>query len=142
MAKHNKRGKAMERILEQVRPEAKPNRAVCLMLFEDENCARHHWSKMSGGKLYTVAADQHSVLHRGDMKLVDQIGANVDGCEDLTNLARDYWNASPTKTPCIEVLVHEATVIELIGTELQRKEEFKNRFISHGHEPEPFDHEP
>ena len=44
------------------------------MVFEDEKCARMHWAKMSGGKLYEVQIVKADILQRGDMRLVDEIG--------------------------------------------------------------------
>jgi hypothetical protein len=77
MSKHPEKGKLAEVALEKSRPRKKPKRKECLMLFEDEECARDHWAKMKDGKLYRVEIDDDDILHRGDMKLVDAIGEAV-----------------------------------------------------------------
>ncbi len=63
---------AIEAIFERVRPANKPVRATSLFLFVDERSAKKHWSKMTGGCLYIVEADQSGCIHKGDMRLVDQ----------------------------------------------------------------------
>ena len=139
--KHNEMGKAMEEALSKARPAGKPNRSDCLMLFEDESCAKKHWSKMSDGKLYSVFVDEEMVLHRGDMHLAESIGVGAFRGDNVSDLSRRYWEGDLTESPCVEILTREGTIAEQIGTEQQRQEEFKRRYISRKDGPEPFQEE-
>lgn len=142
MSKHNDAGEAMEKALEAARPkEKKPPRAECLMLFEDEDCARKHWAKMTDGKLYSVSIGETPVLHRGDMKLAEEVGERAMKGEDVTDLAKKYWDEKHTDNPCVEVLVREGIVTRLIGTDEERKQYFRARFIRRADCPEPFEKE-
>ncbi len=138
---HNEAGMKMEAALSKGRPDGKPDRAECLMLFEDEDCARKHWSKMSNGKLYTVAAQEGEVLHRGDMRLAESIGDGAHRGNDVSELARRYWEGELTDSPCVEVLVLEGVIVECIGMEAERVEEFRSRFLSQREDSEPFEEE-
>lgn len=126
---HPDSGKRAEAILDDVKPEGKPHRKDCLMLFESEDAARKHWSKMSNGKLYEVEIDAAKILHRGDMNLVDEIGALIkQGDDDQAHArARDYWLKTPEAKACIEVLIGQGQVKRLIGDNAARIEEFRKR---------------
>jgi hypothetical protein len=141
IAKHTDAGEVMEKALELARPEEKTPRAECLMLFEDEDCAKMHWAKMKGGKLYSVLIGDAPVLHRGDMRLAEEVGERAIKGENVTDLARRYWDGELSSSPCIEVLVKTGIITALIGSDDQRKEYFKKRFIRRADGPEPFENE-
>jgi hypothetical protein len=141
MDKHHSLGKQAEKIVEAARPKGKPPRECCLMLFEDENCARKHWAKMSGAKLYEVAIREKDVLHRGDMQLIDMIGEALAGGKDTAGFAPSYWQEGSTANPCFEILTSKATVLAILGTDQERKEEFRRRHLSPREGKEPFEDE-
>lgn len=136
MQEHHELGTKAESLMAEHKPDGKPNREDCLMLFEDEDCARRHWAKMSDGKLYQVEALDSDVLHRGDMRLVDGMGERIRVDEDATALVHLYWNEDMTDEPCVEVLVSGGTVVAQLGTNADRIEEFKRRFLNIRHDEE------
>ena len=126
MGKHPEKGKRAELALANSKPDGKPNRSDCLMLFEDEVCARNHWSKMTGGRLYRIEVDEADILHRGDMKLIDTIGerlwqsSTADVSEDTTR----YWGGEETGG-CMETIAKKGVVLEELGDEKSRQKWFK-----------------
>jgi hypothetical protein len=121
--------KVVEDALEQYRPPDKAKRATCLFVFEDEMCAKKHWSKMIGGKLYRVAIDKRQILHRGDMALMDEMKALSEKGQDLRDLAVKYWCGHLSATPEIELLVSSATVIGVVSkSEEERRKYLKERW--------------
>lgn len=101
-------------LLDDKRPADKPERLKCLMLFENEECARNYCALMdcSTRKLYSVSISEDAVLHRADMHIVDNIDAAYrDNAMPDDNLPHDYWCGVLLKDPCVEVLVEEGTVV-------------------------------
>lgn len=139
---HPEKGKRAEEILEAQRPEDKPIRRQCLMVFEDEVCARRHWSKMSDGKLYEVELTATAILHRGDMRFVDAIGEALDDAAAASQLARQYWDGEMTAKPIVEVLLLDGKVSAVISdSEHERLVEFKKVYQIRGFDPNESDEE-
>lgn len=137
ISKHPLKGKEAERILARRKPESKPERSVCLMVFEDENCARRHWAKMSGGKLYEVQIVKADILHRGDMRLVDEIGESLTYEAVAEKIADRYWAGEITDKPIVELLLREAIIARLISDDhAERRAEFKRCFGIKGMDPQ------
>ena len=127
MSMHNQLGKAVEKALASVRPAGKPSRETCLMLFEDETCAREFCARMNGTlNIASIAAG--SILHRGDMHLIEEMARRVEERKEFLNEARRYWDGELTKVPCVEVLVRAGTIVDLIEDEYDREAEFQ-RYI-------------
>jgi hypothetical protein len=143
MSKHREKGKFAEAALEKSRPPKKPTRQRCLMLFEDEECARDHWAKMKDGRLYRVEIDDADILHQGEMKLVDAIGEALSksASADVSTETTKYWNGEDSGR-CMETLASEGVVLEELGDEKSRIERFKKLIgFSRSLEPEPFQEE-
>lgn len=87
--------KAVEDALEICRPPYKVQRTSCVFVFEEEKCAKKHWSKMSNGKLYSAQLDDDLILHRGDMALMDAMKEMVESGNDISELALKYWAGYP-----------------------------------------------
>jgi hypothetical protein len=141
MDMHHDAGRLMEEALAAGKPDGKPERRDCLMLFEDEACARAHWLKMTDGKLYSVEIDDAEILHRGDMALTDSIGALLLQKQSPDDLVRQYWAGGLTGALKVEVLVRSGIVHCLIGTNEQRIKAFRKKYISHKSGPEPYEDE-
>jgi hypothetical protein len=117
--KHKSIGTAMEDLLRATAPPGKPERAEQLFIFEDEDCARYHYVKTTGGRLYRVTIEG-KIAHHGDMALLDEIGRTVDEAK-RKRLAHQYWDGKPSCNPCIEVMVPAARVInEITFTQADR----------------------
>ncbi len=124
--------KDVEDALENFRPKSKPQRTTCLFLFEDEICARMHWSMMKDGKLYEASIDECCIFHRGDMALMDRMKDTAESGGDLSLLAKQYWNGEFGEKPEIELLVPSAIVVKIIETsDVARRAHLEKRWISH-----------
>jgi hypothetical protein len=133
LEKHLEKGIKAEELLEQRRPPDKPARPSAFYIFEDKDCAEWHWAKARAkspdARLYRVKAIG-TILHRGDMKLVDAIGEAVDPAQ-RDQLANDYWFSVIGDKPCVEVLVESASIIdEIVLTEEDRKDIWTKRGIT------------
>lgn len=113
----------IEHIFESVRPENKPTRSNCLYLFEDISVAKKHWSKMTEGKLYEVEIDENLILHRADMRLVDDAFLAEEESEAI-KCASNYWEGQETTTSRIEVLVQNATVTNIVSKDQHERGNF------------------
>lgn len=126
---HPEAGQRLETLMRERKPEAKPDRSDCLMLFRDEEAARCYHSKMEGGCLYRVQADPASILHEGDMALVNQLAEAVEAGEVPTDGIDRYWRGELTDTPIIEVLLLSGIVIEEIPVTSEKKTEYLLRAL-------------
>jgi hypothetical protein len=125
--------KEVEDVLERYRPGNKPKRRSCLFVFENEVCAKKHWSKMNQGKLYSVHVDESQILHKGDMALMDEMRQALQNGQDLEPLATRYWAGGLSFRPEIEVLVPSAIVTAVLSkSEQERVEHLKARVILRG----------
>jgi hypothetical protein len=140
--KHPEKGKKAEEILAARKPDGKPDRTGCVMVFEDESCARKHWVKMIGGKLYEVEILRADIQHRADMRLVDAIGEALSDDAKARELADRYWAGDMTDNPIVEVLLPRATARRLIsGDEKERRAEFKRIYMGGTAVARPLDEE-
>jgi hypothetical protein len=121
--------KEVEDALEASRPMTKMRRPECLFLFEDEKCARKHWSKMKDGKLYEVSIDRAEVLHRGDMVKMDVMKRARESGQDMSEVADAYWRGEHGPSPEIEIMVARAVVTRVLSTsDAERKEHLVKRW--------------
>ncbi|MDW9386661.1 hypothetical protein GOA99_18580 [Sinorhizobium meliloti] len=118
---HPESGQRLEVLMRQRKPETKPDRSDCLMLFRDEEAARQFHAKMTGGRLYRVQADEADILHEGDMTLVNQLASAVAAGETPTDGIDRYWRGELTDTPIIEVLLLSGIVDEEIPVTVEEK---------------------
>lgn len=121
--------KEVEDVLEASRPMTKRRRPECLFLFEDENCARKHWSKMTNGKLYEVSIGSAEVLHRGDMAQMDVMKRASESGQDISEVADAYWRGEHSPSPEIGIMVSSAVVTRVLSTsDAERKEHLVRRW--------------
>lgn len=122
--------KTVEDTLEVTRPKnQKKLRTECLFVFEDEKCAKKHWSKMVDGKLYEVSIEGAITFHRGDMALMDAMKQLLEAGSDITKLAEDYWREECSAKPEMEILVSSAVVVDVISTsDNERKDHLTKRW--------------
>ncbi len=116
---------AVEQLFDTMKPKGKPNRFGCLFLFDDLVHAKKHWSKMTDGKLYVVETNPDSILHRGDMQLVDQAYKSGDDGE-RQRCAKEYWGGTETQGSVIETLVEKATVVDVVSKDQEERKAYLN----------------
>lgn len=119
---------AIEQLFDTMRPEGKPNRFGCLFLFDDLVHAKKHWSKMTDGKLYVVEICANSILHRGDMQLIDRAYRSGDDGQ-RQRCAREYWGGTETQGSVIETLVEKATVVDVVSKDQEERKAYLNSWM-------------
>ncbi|MHA7968094.1 hypothetical protein [Rhizobium sp. CAU 1783] len=127
--KHPEAGQKLETLMRERKPADKPDRSECLMLFCDEEAARLFHSKMTGGHLYKVHVDPASILHEGDMNLVNQLAVLVAAGEAPIDGIDRYWRGERTDTPVIEVLLKSGVIVEEITVTSDEKTEYLYRAL-------------
>ncbi len=111
----------VENVFESVRPTEKPQRLGNLYLFRNEIVAKKHWSKMTGGNLYTARVDDFSLHHEGDMRLVNMAYENRLDTSKVESLAKDYWSGIFTTNPMIEVIVRCAVITNIVSKDQKER---------------------
>jgi hypothetical protein len=121
----------VEEILENTRPDGKPDRSSALFIFEKEEPARKRWSITTNGKIYRVEI-VGNILHRGDMMLTEKIYHSLPDGNKGRHFARSYWRGDMTDECESELLVEAAEVIEVISKEEgERRDALRNRMKSY-----------
>lgn len=113
----------IERIFEEQRPPEKPKRSGPLYLFDNEVVAKKHWSKMADGKLYEVELREETILHKGDMRFVDEAFLAEDSLSKI-RCATDYWEGKESDKPRMELLVSRAFVIKIISKDQTERRKY------------------
>ena len=127
--KFEKIAKDVEDALELSRPEDMKPRTECLFVFEDEQCARKHWSKMIDGKLYEVSIKNANVFHRGDMAQLNVMKQLHEIGQSMSEVAKAYWRGETSYSPEIEIMVSNAIVTRVLSTsDSERREHLINRW--------------
>jgi len=123
----------VEQILEDNRPEEKPVRDTILMVFEEFEDAKNHWTIQTNSKFYQSEIEQVDILHRGDYNKVEELYRSIDDVNAAGLIAQEYWNEEMTEDPKIEIFVESATVtVVKSNIEIERKNAFAIRL---GQEP-------
>ena len=120
--------KRVEEILEDSRPENKPSRDSILMVFDNFEDAKKHWTIQRNSKFYQTEIKEVEILHIGDFNIVEEIFKNIDNEIIAKDIAKEYWNGILTENPKKEIFVNQAKV-ELImsNSELERKNAYAIR---------------
>jgi hypothetical protein len=115
----NPDGIQLEDLFTKAKPPGKPARIESLFLFENYDDAEWHWAKMRDGVLYECEIDAASILHRGDMRLIDLAGSELRAGADPLPHAHGYWAGESTDDPRWELLAVEATITTVICADQQ-----------------------
>lgn len=78
-----------EQVLEEARPENKPDRNATVKLFDSLDAARRYWVLDANAKIYQVEAAPEDIKHRGNYSMYRDI-VQAEGDEQL-RLAELYW---------------------------------------------------
>ena len=117
--------KAVEELLESVRPCDSPKRDSAIYLFEDELKARK-WASVQrpARRLYLVEAKQNEL--KVDWCWLQKIENEMErDCSSAKEMARKYWASQATNDPCWELLATSAIVKKEIDIPILER----NRFI-------------
>ena len=118
----------VEQIIEANRPENKPKRNTILMLFQNYQDAKRHWSRQSNSKFYKVQIIGN-ILHKGDYNKTDMILKQLDKAETVTIIAKEYWAGIINESSIIEIFVTGAAVTEIVSdSEEERKKALLERW--------------
>jgi len=69
---------------------------------------------MANGKLYEIEINESLILHKGDMRFVDNAFMSTDKTE-RKHSARKYGAEIETDNPLIEILVNDTTIAGVIS---------------------------
>ena len=120
--------KRVEEILEESRPENKPSRDSILMLFDNFEDAKKHWTIQRNSKFYQTEIREEEILHIGDFNIVEEVFKNIDNEIIAKDIAKEYWNGKLTENPKKEIFVNLAKVEIIISNlELERKNAYAMR---------------
>lgn len=119
----NPNGEKLEDHFEAERPPNKPRRIGSLFLFENLADAERHWGKLKDGILYECLIETNSILHRGDMQLVDVAGAEIAAGLDAVPSIAKYWRGEATEKPRWELLATQAVISKLISADQEKRKE-------------------
>lgn len=106
--------KAVEDILESVRPPNLPKRDSTIYLFENESHAKE-WAATKKRPVYLAELSQKDILLKADWCWLQQIMDAIKSAQ-ANEMARKYWEGkpAPTSNPWWELLVASATIVEEI----------------------------
>jgi hypothetical protein len=103
----------VENLLENLRPETKPNRNEIVKLFDSFIAAKKYWVLDPQSKFYEVDISETDILHRGNYPLVERLSKETD--EGIKNrIASQYWNDEVVDDAIVENYVNEARVIRVV----------------------------
>lgn len=103
----------VENLLENSRPDTKPNRNEIVKLFDSFIAAKQYWVLDSNSKFYEVEIQPTDILHRGNYPLIERLAKETN--EDIRNeIANQYWNDEVVDDTVAENFVNQATVIRII----------------------------
>lgn len=106
----------VENLLENLRPETKPNRNEIVKLFDSFIAAKKYWVLDPNSKFYEVEIAETDILHRGNYPLVERLAKETD--EVIKNrIATQYWNDEVVDDTIAENYVNEARVIRVVCNE-------------------------
>jgi hypothetical protein len=103
----------IEELLENLRPETKPNRNEIIKLFDSFIAAKKYWILDPNSKFYEVEIEEADILHRGNYNLVERLYKEKDN-EARIQIARQYWNDELVDCLIIENFVVNAIVSRII----------------------------
>lgn len=103
----------VENLLEENRPETKPNRNTIVKLFDSFSAARKYWILDPNSKFYEVEINENDILHRGNYPLIELLARENDD-EIKIEIANQYWNNEVTDDTIAENFVNEAIVIRIL----------------------------
>lgn len=69
---------------------------------------------MADGKLYEVEIEENVILHRGDMRFVDE-AYSVAVHSEKKRCAIEYWDGTETQQPRMEILVAKAKIVKILS---------------------------
>ncbi len=123
----------VEEILEANRPEDKPRRNEILMVFQNFDDAKGHWTIQTNSKFYRTEIADEDVLHIGDYNKIEELHRNINDPERAAQIAIEYWQEVMTDNPKPEIFVATAPVTHVLSNnEQERKNALKLR---HNFEP-------
>ncbi len=118
-------------------------RSIGLFLFGELKDALIFSSKIYHGnaRIYTVAIEEQSIMHIGDMNVLDaittalQLGLHKNDRDSFDGFCSHYWKKGKTFSPCYEYIVKQAVVQELICTTEEcaefDREYMESTFVEH-----------
>jgi len=115
-------GIIIENALEQLRPgEINIPRSAGLFVFPELSDAIRFQYRVTDSKIYKVQRTVDTILyHRGDMNFTELMNLMIENEVALEQMATHYWNKRRTFKPCLEILVNQVVVLDIVVNAIDR----------------------
>ena len=87
------------------------SRPHALYLFESIDVAKRLLGETKGKQLYECWVDDSDILHRGDLRIYDEVVEALENNEDPDDLIRQYWAGEEREAPRVELVVKRCTFV-------------------------------
>jgi hypothetical protein len=113
--------RAVESLLEAVRPQNLPKRENAIFLFEDEAQGRK-WTSRTQRNMYLVELERDCILLRADWCWLPIIMGGLKTKDSQVFVyANNYWAGKATERPVWELLLSTATIAEEVNIPQQER---------------------
>src|SRR4051794_6582653 len=85
-------------------------RGHSVFVFENREVAEELLEETDGKHLYEVIVDDGDILHRGDLRIYDEIVEALKHGRDAKPLVKEFWSAIERPYPRIELTVRKVTI--------------------------------
>jgi len=107
-------------------------RANYLYVFRDFAWAHRYWALGKPRYFYRATVEVDAILHSGDMHIFNQI-PTLSTPEQKESFARRYWRGDESDTESkVELIVRQATVLEVLHTPAEQGAAKRELFRSKG----------
>jgi hypothetical protein len=96
------------------KPDGTRFRAESLYVYSDAKMAEQDWKRKPGRYLYKLEIDDDVIRHSGDLQVYSQVTAAIRKNEPQDELVKKYWTPVVEAGRYTELLVADATVVELL----------------------------
>jgi hypothetical protein len=103
-----------EKLLRSASPTMKEQRANGIYAFEQYRAACINYLGTRDGKLYEIEVNPDDVLHKADMKIVNDIAASANDASQQTLLVNAYLNGETRNSDWVELIVSKATARRML----------------------------
>ena len=98
-----------ETLLRSTSPQMAEKRANGLYAFEKYSVACINYLGTKDARLYEIEVKPEDVLHKADMKIVNDIAASANDVAQQNHLVNAYLNGETRNSDWVEVIVYKAT---------------------------------
>ena len=87
-------------------------RAKATFVFEKFEVAARLLDETRGKHLFELSIDPRDIVHRGDLRIYDEIAATLKTRGNVEPLVKEFWDGIERPDPRIELCVVKATIVK------------------------------